>query len=81
MTGVPFRILPSTNHASPTGALPYLLTPTGALPASTLTSNATFSNDWALAQAYAAGVPEPTTLSLLALGLPLLTRPSRRARS
>jgi hypothetical protein len=45
-------------------------------PASTLAADPTFAADWALAQAH---VPEPATLSLLALGLSLM-RP-RRARS
>lgn len=38
MTGINFTIRPSNNHASPSGALPFLLTPTGALPASKLES-------------------------------------------
>ena len=40
MTGAPFRTHPSTNHASPTGALPFLLTPTAALPSSKLEAHA-----------------------------------------
>lgn len=40
MTGVSFRIRPSSNHASPSGALPFLLTPGGALPSSKLESHA-----------------------------------------
>lgn len=40
MTGVPFHTRSSTNHASPSGALPFLLTPSGALPPWKLESHA-----------------------------------------
>lgn len=43
MTGIPFRTHPSTNHASPSAALPFLLTPTGAIPSSKLESHASQS--------------------------------------
>lgn len=45
MTGVSFRTQPSTNHASPSGALPFLLTPGRAIPSSKLESYASQAGD------------------------------------
>ncbi|KXX73881.1 Metaxin-1 [Madurella mycetomatis] len=38
LTNLPFRTLPSTNHSSPTGSLPYLLPPRSSTSSSTSTS-------------------------------------------